>query len=644
MLDFFYSIGITRLTFLALALLISVIFKITYLNDRPFHHDESIHAQLSYNYYLNPNRDYYKYDPVYHGPTLYILLRYWYIFSDYYLDSTPRLLIFFISLLTPLLVLGLKNFLGNDQTYWILLCILLSPTLNFFSSWVREDTIVLVSFLISFYGLLTLNPYFFFIGAGVHLATKASFFIHYPLIFVFFIYYLFFNRKSALQFLNKFKLNYRKVLLSLVLGFFVFLYLITTEFRNFEATYEVFTKNLAHWFEMHQKERIGGPFGYMLTLIAFYEQPLFILTCATILHFVISNLNNFFSSYSQRFTLFIITISLLIFSLLTICRVPFGLTPFDMLNQTPILGSIIKFLKLKGNADLFICLLIFLSGFFITTKYIKNQFEVSFLSFIFFSFLFVYSFVGEKVPWLMIYPVLFGYVFNCVYWSKYKSSLLTYILLSLAMLLALKQTFNLFDAIKFDYGEKSATIISFYLLHFLLSALLATFFELFKDAKLSVTPVFGSLIIILLGITLNLRVLGSGNSREITLLSQVHTTKEFYNLIKTFDFLSTIQDLKVGYKGEATWPLAWLDKGREWLIFITEPNATFTCLIDDLETDLKKLGFTEKEVKFRGWAYFDVNHKKFSEFVDGIIFSDKVVEKAFSKVKIGCRNMGFFER
>ena len=65
--------------FFAFVLILGLILRWTCLDYLPLHHDESIHAMFGRYFFDWPDFNYYKYDPEYHGPTLYMLLRVVYV-------------------------------------------------------------------------------------------------------------------------------------------------------------------------------------------------------------------------------------------------------------------------------------------------------------------------------------------------------------------------------------------------------------------------------------------------------------------------------------------------------------------------------------------------------------------------------------
>lgn len=111
------------------------------LDARSFHHDESIHAKLSWDLAESGS---YRYDPTYHGPLLYMVVASTYqVLGDG--DFTARLPI----ALAGIALLGVAWFLrrpfGARAAWWIGLLFTLSPTLLFFGRFLRMDLLELAT-------------------------------------------------------------------------------------------------------------------------------------------------------------------------------------------------------------------------------------------------------------------------------------------------------------------------------------------------------------------------------------------------------------------------------------------------------------------------------------------------------------------
>jgi uncharacterized protein (TIGR03663 family) len=124
---------------LALVLLLilgyTAVTRLEGLGRKPYHHDESIHALHSYNLYRGEG---WQYDPVYHGPVVYYFnaLAY-FLFGDS--NYTGRLMPGLFGVLLVVLALALGRELGKLESMYIAGFIALSPTLYYFSRFVRDD-------------------------------------------------------------------------------------------------------------------------------------------------------------------------------------------------------------------------------------------------------------------------------------------------------------------------------------------------------------------------------------------------------------------------------------------------------------------------------------------------------------------------
>jgi uncharacterized protein (TIGR03663 family) len=120
---------------LVLILGYTVVTRLEGLGRKPYHHDESIHALHSYNLYRG---DGWQYDPVYHGPVVYYFNAVSYLlFGDS--NYTGRLMPAVFGVLLVLLTLSLTREMGRLESLYTAAFISLSPTLYYFSRFVRDD-------------------------------------------------------------------------------------------------------------------------------------------------------------------------------------------------------------------------------------------------------------------------------------------------------------------------------------------------------------------------------------------------------------------------------------------------------------------------------------------------------------------------
>ena len=121
------------------------------LDARPVHHDESLHMMYGRYFYDFPDIQYYKYDPMLHGPFLYNALRL--VYST--LGSSTEAARAFPALLGSLLIflpLLFRRYVSRSALLFLTAAIALSPTLTYWSRFIREDIPVLSALAILLYG------------------------------------------------------------------------------------------------------------------------------------------------------------------------------------------------------------------------------------------------------------------------------------------------------------------------------------------------------------------------------------------------------------------------------------------------------------------------------------------------------------
>ena len=136
-------------------LLLSIALHTVGLAERSFHHDESIHAQMSFDL---AERGIYRYDPTYHGPLLYYLTAASYIaLGDS--DFTARLPIALCGIAMVLIAYRLRRPLGGRAAWWAGLLFTVSPITLYYGRFLRMDMLematasaALLAFLAIVYG------------------------------------------------------------------------------------------------------------------------------------------------------------------------------------------------------------------------------------------------------------------------------------------------------------------------------------------------------------------------------------------------------------------------------------------------------------------------------------------------------------
>jgi uncharacterized protein (TIGR03663 family) len=172
--------------------------------------------------------------------------------------------------------------------------------------------------------------------------------------------------------------------------FFIFIFIVffslyyTGNFLDLSGMKDAFMKAVLHWYEMHKIERMGGPFFYYLPIMVLYELPIFIFGVLGIAHY----------SCCDNKKIKILTIIITYWIIVDL---------FYLLLKTYPASS--RFLPVSYLPASIIILLPLLVFAFLSVLKSKNLF-VAFLTYWALTNFFVYSYIQEKVPWLVLNPLL----------------------------------------------------------------------------------------------------------------------------------------------------------------------------------------------------------------------------------------------
>lgn len=162
--------------------LLGLVLRWLLLDMRPYHHDESLHGMYGRYFFDFPDQNFYKYDPMLHGPMLYNTMRL--IYSSFgYSDYAARVPVaIFGSLFIFLPLLFRRFFTWNGTVLALTTFIALSPTLIYWSRFLREDYWVLLGMLLVLYGCTLASSRwmssFVLMGISLNWCTKANLFVH----------------------------------------------------------------------------------------------------------------------------------------------------------------------------------------------------------------------------------------------------------------------------------------------------------------------------------------------------------------------------------------------------------------------------------------------------------------------------------
>jgi len=121
-----------------LIILFALLIRLFDLGERVLHHDESVHASFTLKLLESGQ---YKYDPAYHGPFLFHSTAVVFHFLGIN-DATARLIPVFFGVAAILLLFLLKKELGERGVLWSAFLLYFSPSMVYFSRFFRNDLII----------------------------------------------------------------------------------------------------------------------------------------------------------------------------------------------------------------------------------------------------------------------------------------------------------------------------------------------------------------------------------------------------------------------------------------------------------------------------------------------------------------------
>ena len=273
--------AILLLSLLALAALIT---RFWALGNRPFHHDESIHAFQSWS--LSRGGDW-RYDPAYHGPFLYYVNALVYkLFGA--TDATARLMPALFGVLLIGFAWPLRRWIGARAAAAYSVLVLAAPHLVYFSRFIREDLYSLVftfATILAFQRFLETDRAAWLTASAVAFAlagvTKENAYMTGVLFVVWGVWSLFERasrrgeqRPGLRAAIGDTAGWIQRRLVPLVVAGLVFLSiwaLMYTAFGKYPADWLAIPKAIKYWMGQHSIARIPGPWWYYLPQLAYYE-------------------------------------------------------------------------------------------------------------------------------------------------------------------------------------------------------------------------------------------------------------------------------------------------------------------------------------------------------------------------------------
>lgn len=397
-----------------LIIILAFFLRIYHLDERVPHQDEAAVGYITYKLF---NDSSYSYDPAFHGPFMY------YVTSETYrrLGDTvyaSRLLPAILGASMILLLIPLRKYLGNSGMLFAGFFFALSPSFLYYSRFYRED--IFISFFtmlalvcavkyaeaidkgrhsISFSNLHFIAGYpieriFYLALGGISLsfmaALKENAYITMALITLFM--FLFFIRERYLRSLiDKMIKPDTKFITLIAEGIFLILVILvvfslfyTGNILDIAGMKIAVEKAISHWYEMHRIQRLGGPYFFYLGIIALYELPVLVFGIMSMFH-------HGFGGRKKGKLLIILLLYWMAVGVMYLISKNYSFAD--------------RFLPASYLQPSIIILLPLLLLGIIGVLYIRNLF-FAFLTYWVLTNFFVYSYVQEKVQWLVLNPLL----------------------------------------------------------------------------------------------------------------------------------------------------------------------------------------------------------------------------------------------
>ena len=379
------------------------------LEERPIHYDEAVYGV--YSLYYGQDHVPSQYHPALHGPFLYQIMHW--SFSIFGINKWAlRFPATFLSSLLLLAPLAFKRILSPKIILLMTAFLSFSPTLVYWGRFLRHDHLVFLSIfgmLFALYGpYKRATPFIFLLSLTFHFCVKENAYIHTLLILGFIIYehflYKFFRpfEKSFFSFIIEHICLYKKTwAVGTLLSAFLYSWYYSDGFSYSGGILDgLYRKSLIYWYEQHSIEAVGGPFSYNFFINTLHESwwaP-----------FIILHLIFFYKKRSWRpFVGLLVALTL-------------GLLGYFFFDKNPFWEITSLTFKIKIPKDFILFSLLAFHAISSTTLYLlEGHRNLGICAYAFFSTLFTYSFLVEKVPWLALYPLIVGIIFFCLLSEKY---------------------------------------------------------------------------------------------------------------------------------------------------------------------------------------------------------------------------------
>lgn len=400
-----------------LALIVGIVIRVVGLDHRPLHHDESIHAMFSWYWLDHPSTGAYRYDPTYHGPFLYWNVRNLFdMFGVGVAQGRLFPLIFGIGVLA--LPLALARRMGRAGLGLAVSALAVSPLMVYHSRFLAHDMPTIFCCLASVIGAIGVDDacrqgrYSSAIkwGACVGVALGVLFSIkaiaHMWVVlagsYLLFAWVAGQASVGAMGSLGRSREERRALMLASFVGiaiwFVVYAFFQTSVFRFPAALWDgIGGKVVQYWWSQHSAERLRGPAIFHARSLLVHELPIAVaLTIASAAPF---------GRYRWGRV-----------ALMIACVVVLGMVAWPW-NVAPImvgpLTGVAAFFKIARSCDLALYLACALFGLVGTVLWWSEDERFGgFLNYWTWAAMAMFTFVGEKVPWLTVHVLVPATLFS----------------------------------------------------------------------------------------------------------------------------------------------------------------------------------------------------------------------------------------
>jgi uncharacterized protein (TIGR03663 family) len=604
---------------LILIILTGLLLRWIGLDVRPLHHDESLHAMYGKYYYDFPAANYYRYDPMLHGPFLYSVLVPIYVSLGVstWAARFPAALIGSLLMSLPFL---LRRYLSPAAVIGLTAAIACSPTLVYWARFIREDSFVLLGMACCLYGLFGAGErhkaLFFWIGVAIQFCSKENSYVHVAMVIGYvlfeFLYTSVVQREGrsllspVMEWVEK---NPVPCVLGILSGALVFAAFYTAFGQHPEGLLDgLYRKSVKYWWEHHSMERIVGPFLFHVYVLGWYETL-----------FVLAVLIQSWILYRRAPWVLQLAAAAIFFGAVSLAL---------SFRSDPKLPeyTLWRFFKLKDYLDIIGLFVLVSHSVLLTVIHLHRRERVlAAAGYWFTASLFSYSYLGEKVPWLSIYPLVSGLLYLTLFfdrhfrehpitdWRGYRPGDALYWIGTTLIVLGIIFMLEDGEAWNWAWIAAGGTLSLF--------ALLDTQWGVFERINLR-TAVFAIFVLYNVRAAILTNFVYAGEASEF--ISQVHTTYQMQQV--AFDIRREIETSSRGYKprvyveGEGVWPLTWYFRDLpEYRFDSTAPEferKNFKYHIINWDENAKPPpGYRARRIDLRGWWVPDYQHMTLKHFL-----------------------------